>query len=106
MRKILTEDQIKEAKILHRDGYSKRKLAKYFNVSPTTIWENVFTEKKRIRIYVWQPKLRSGQKCVKCEIYLTREVKYPHYIPMNYQITDKCVGCYLEEKGLRYKDLL
>lgn len=106
MKKVLSPEQIAEAKILHREGYSKRRLAKYFGVSPTAIWDNIFTEKKRVRIYVWQPKFRQGQRCSRCEIFLTREIKYPSHIPPNYQITDKCIGCYLEEKGLKYKDLL
>lgn len=107
MKRALTPEQIKTAKELKQDGYSKRNLARKFKVSPTTIWENVFAKTKRIRIYIRKEHYtRSGAQCKRCEIFLTREIKTPLHIPLNYQILDRCIGCYLEERGLKYKDLL
>lgn len=40
--KKLTPEQIEEAKRLREQGYSKRKLAVYFEVTPTLIWNNVY----------------------------------------------------------------
>lgn len=106
MRRVLTQEQIEEAKKLRLSGKTKRELAKIFDVGETTIWENVFSNKKRFRIFYYlkkQPDTRP--QCSKCEIKLTRVLKYPSYIPLNYAIEDKCITCYLEEIGKTYKDL-
>jgi DNA repair photolyase len=42
--RVLTDEQIKEAQQLRLSGFTKRRLAKYFDVSETTIWDNVFKE--------------------------------------------------------------
>lgn len=107
MKKALSLEQIKQAKELRREGYSKRRLARMFSVSPTAIWDNVFAKTKRVRIYIRKEHYtRTGAQCRRCEIFLTREIKTPWNIPLNYQILDKCIGCYLEERGLKYRDLL
>lgn len=50
MSRILTEQQIQEAKALRLSGYTKRRLAEKFGVGQTTIWDNVFYYKgKKIR---------------------------------------------------------
>lgn len=46
-RKLLTIDQIKEAHRLRQQNYSKRKLAEYFNVGATTIWDNIFANARK-----------------------------------------------------------
>ena len=49
----MTEKQIAEARQLRSEkGYTKRKLADYFSVGQTTIWDNVFCEKKEQRIFL------------------------------------------------------
>lgn len=105
--RVLSDEQVREAKRLKRDGVSKRALAKMFGVGESTIWDNVYSQKKRVRISIFTKKEpRTGAKCKKCEIFLTRELKQPQYIPLNYQILDTCITCYLNENGLKYKDLL
>ena len=65
MYRKLTEEQIQEAKDLRKKGYTKRQLAELFEVSSTTIWENVFSNKKR-------PK---RGRPVKRQIYSYRKIK-------------------------------
>lgn len=40
--RVLTDEQIQEAQQLRLSGFTKRRLAKHFDVSETTIWDNVF----------------------------------------------------------------
>jgi len=47
MSRLLTLSQIKEAKKLRRSGYTKRQLAEMFEVGQTTIWENVFFDRRK-----------------------------------------------------------
>lgn len=106
MKKILTQTQIDEAIYLRQQGKTKRELALLYGVGKTTIWENIFSKVKRKRIHIYIPKKPDTRKtCPICEIKLTREIKYPQYIPLNYEVEDKCITCYLDEKGLKYKDL-
>lgn len=42
MPRVLTLEQIEEAKALKDDGYTKRQLATLYGVGQTTIWDNVF----------------------------------------------------------------
>ena len=49
MSRILTIEQIKEAKQLRKQGHTKRQLARLFEVAETTIWDNVFRSGKVIK---------------------------------------------------------
>lgn len=42
--RLLTQEQIQQARELREQGLSKRELAREFGVSSTTIWDNVFTD--------------------------------------------------------------
>lgn len=106
-RRILTIEQINLGKDWRREGLSNREIARKLGVSKTTVWENVYAKFPRKRKYkrvVFVP--RVGGQCKRCEVFLTREIKYPSVIPTNYQIKDYCVGCYLTINGLKYEDLL
>jgi len=50
MYRKLSDEQIKEAKELRNKGYTKNQLAEMYEVSPTTIWDNVFRKTKQIKI--------------------------------------------------------
>jgi transcriptional regulator with XRE-family HTH domain len=54
--RALTLEQLEEAKNLRQQGLTKRELAEYFGVGQTTIWENVFSQKKRIRVTIYANK--------------------------------------------------
>lgn len=95
--KILTNEQIAQAKLLRKQGKTKRELAVIFNVSTGTIWNNVF----RVR-YVYKKNIL---RCEKCEISLTREIPN-RYIPLNFKIGNQCIACYLKEKGIKYIELI
>lgn len=96
-RPILTQQQINHAKKLKQQGKTKRELAVIFNVGATTIWENVFRQKVNYPAY--QP------RCENCEIVLTREIP-GHFIPLNFKIGKLCVGCYLNQRGIKYIELI
>jgi hypothetical protein len=101
---ILSKEQIEEAKFLREQGKTKRDLAIIFNVGPTTIWENVYAKEKIVRIRIKRPKI-IYEHCKGCEVRLTRFIK-DKSIPTNFQMGDHCLVCYLEQRGLRYVDLL
>lgn len=108
--RILTDEQIKEAKELRESGYTKKRLAVLYEVSETTIWEHVFAKEIRKRdrrkyFKFFRKKERICIPCSVCEICLTKEVenKIP---PVNYQIGDKCLICYLKDRNIKYLDLL
>ncbi len=112
---MLTSEDIDRAKQLRRDGMSNRKIALFFGVGKTTIWENVFAESRRIKINRPQakkvPDLRPS--CLACEIRLTRNIQTYHdnpvsmyQIPANFQMGSLCLGCYLKSKGLTHVDLV
>lgn len=46
MYRKLSQEQITEAKQLHEQGYTKRQLAEMYEVSQTTIWDNIFRKVK------------------------------------------------------------
>ncbi len=106
MRKVLTDEQIKEAKNFRICGKTKRELAKMYGVSETAIWENVFSNKKRFRVYFYKKKEKDNRPvCEICTIKLTREVKYPSYIPPNFAINSTCIMCLMSQMGFDYQDL-
>jgi predicted transcriptional regulator len=48
--RLLTEEQVREAKQLRNSlGYTKMELAKRYEVSPTTIWYNIYGRKRRTK---------------------------------------------------------
>lgn len=105
-RKILTKLEIREARELRKQGKTKRELAIIFGVGQTTIWDNIYRTRKPERIYVYKKTIKVKKiPCESCEILLTRDIK-GRFIPHNYKIGNKCITCYLKEKGLKYSDLL
>jgi Helix-turn-helix domain of resolvase len=111
MLRALTPQQIEYAKELHKKGYTKKQLAILFEVGQTTIWENVYSQRRRIRNrriyfrkYVQKPK-PICIPCAKCEICLTDEFE-DNLPPLNYRVGDICVVCYLREQERNYMDLL
>jgi len=107
-RRILNNKQITEAIRLKQKGFSKIKLAVHFNVSPTAIWENVFRPTMNVRqVYLIRLQKRKLVRCSICEMTLTKNLTNEYgNISLNYQVGDKCVCCYLEERGHKYKDML
>lgn len=108
-RRLLTDDQIKIAKELRKQGYTKRMLAVHFGVGKTTIWEHVYRkkinqEKDKLKSLIRNIR-RTCIPCSKCEICLTKIAINEHTIPLNYQVGDKCIVCYLRERGLTFMDL-
>lgn len=110
-RPILTQEQIDYAKYLKENTpTTKRKLARLFGVGETTIWENVFTDKKRVRIRIPRP-IDNRPHCTGCEVKMSRDLPLIHplhkkrYVPANFQIGDKCITCFLEALGLNYSDI-
>jgi hypothetical protein len=104
----LTQAQIEEARELRiKYHWTKRRLAQYFVVGETTMWDNVFRKgsRKKRRSQTWITKPKVCLPCSKCEICMTKEF-YDTQIPVNYQIRDKCVDCYLKSQGLGYIALL
>lgn len=50
MSRVLSPEQLEEAKQLRLQGFTKRQLAKKYGVGQTTIWDNVFYYKgKRVK---------------------------------------------------------
>ena len=94
--RVLTDKQIEEGKQLRREGYSKADLAKLYGVGKTTIWENIFATQKRTRIYHKRAaKKRQCIKCANCEICLTLDFE-ENNIPVNLQVGNTCLSCYLD----------
>jgi len=46
--RVLTQEQIQEARKQQKDGWTNRHIALYFGVGKTTIWDNVFQPRRRI----------------------------------------------------------
>ncbi len=99
---VLTKIQIEEAKKLRSSGYSKRKLAIYFGVSPTTIWENVFLSERRKRIYVYKKKV-PVERCITCGVKIYRGKQGIFH---NLKVGKECLACFLERNGLTYSDIV
>lgn len=105
MQRVLTINQIKEAKQLRKQGYTKKKLAELYGIGETTIWENIFTNRKRVRVFIYSKKTKPiRQVCENCEVYTTKQLNYKN-VPINYQMGNKCLACYLERNGLKYKEV-
>ena len=105
-QRALTDEQITLARELKNNGKSNREIAKIFEVGKTTIWENVYSTTKRTRTIIYRKRvLYPRDHCVRCEIGMTKEVSTTT-IPLNFQIGDKCLNCYLELHGQHYIDLL
>lgn len=111
-KRLLTQQQIEEARQL-RDklGIGKRRLAELFNVSSTTIWENVYLT-SRIELVQRQKQkrlelIRIRRSCVPCSVcnICMRSDIIDNRIPLSYRVDDKCIVCYLREHGLEYMDL-
>lgn len=49
MQRVLTKEQIDKAKLMRKEGFTQVRLAEYFGVGATTIWENVYAKAKRLR---------------------------------------------------------
>jgi len=105
MRKALTDEQLEIARSLKAEGKTNREIAKLFEVGKTTIWENIYATKKRVRIFKVYIQKPPKEHCRVCEIAITRELK-GNYIPMNFKIGQTCISCYLESRGQSYKDLI
>lgn len=54
--RVLSDSQIVEAKkLIDELGYTKRRLAKMYDVAPTTLWYNIYGRKRKTRkIYVYR----------------------------------------------------
>lgn len=100
--RVLSYEQIKEAKRLRNSGKSKRELAIYFNVGQTTIWDNVFNKKPRKKRVISE---RNDNRpcCERCEIKLTRKTN--GYVPLNFKVGNLCIVCFFELNDLKLKDI-
>lgn len=49
--RILDSTQLSQAEEMLENGATNREIARYFGVGKTTIWDNVYRQKKRMRIY-------------------------------------------------------
>jgi len=104
--RVLSEEQIKQAKELKEQGKSKRQIAFILGVAQTTVWDNIFNTKKRVRVYKKYLKpVEKRKPCAKCEILMSKQIK-GNFVPLNYQVGDICSGCYLDEMNINYVDLL
>lgn len=86
-RKLLTDEQIKEAKALKEKGWSKERLAWKFQVSPTTIFDHVYATKKRSKKYIQtrtccyfcdQP-LENHPRCESCGMLVHDDISKGEY---------------------------
>lgn len=102
--RVLTPEQIEEAKFLRDMGKSKREIAEIYHVGQTTIWENVFATVRRVRPpRNLEVRVQVRTCCMVCGI-LMKETTDPldNLIPHNYRIGTKCLDCYLHSRGIRY----
>ena len=103
--KLLSQQQIDQAKQLRQNGYTKKQLATLFEVGETTIWENVIDPRKRIRersSYFKIYAIRRFQRakcipCANCEICLTDELEN-NLPPLNYRIGTQCIQCFIRKR--------
>jgi hypothetical protein len=114
--RVLTQEQIDEAKELRRRNskyYTLNRLAQMYEVGKTTIGENINPRKRadrreyfkvyfRVRI---KPQKSVCNPCAVCTICMTR-IFEDNQIPVNYQVGNTCISCYMESIGLRYINLL
>lgn len=85
MSRVLSEQQIQEAKILKLSGYTKRKLAEHFNVAQTTIWDNVFRPYSKRLPRIAPPKTKEIPKISRYKIivYVVKLKKHEGYNSMD-----------------------
>lgn len=106
-QRVLSPEQIAEAKRLREHfGYTKRKLADYFEVGQTTIWENVFSTRRRTRriYFTTTRQKRLCEPCDTCEICMRTD--FPNgRIPLSYKVGTSCILCYLRRIGLDFMDI-
>jgi len=87
--RILTQEEIAHAKALKEKGMSKRQLARYFEVGSTTIWDNVFGQRKRYPKGQNQPTFRNLKSItlvihfLKHDGYTSIQVSQRLNIPLN-----------------------
>ncbi len=114
--RVLTQEQIDEAKSLKEKGYTNRQLARYFEVGKTTIWENILHPERsravlrslglaKVYTYSKRPK-KVCHPCRTCEICLTRQLDDTKAIPQNFRVGDQCMVCYLRERGVNYLEII
>lgn len=121
-RRILTDEQINEAKKLHaRDPkkWNKKTLAFKYGVGETTIYENVYATKKRVKDYVktrtycyfCNNPLEKHARCSECEILLHDDILKGEYTEdycgadgINYtaRAGNLCVKCYCAKNGIEF----
>jgi len=46
--RVLTQEQIQEARRQQKEGCTNRQIALYFGVGKTTIWDNIYQNRRRI----------------------------------------------------------
>ena len=87
--RILTPEEIAEAKALKERGMSKRQLARHFEVGSTTIWDHVFGQRKRYPKGEYQPTFRNLKSItlvihyLKCDGMTSIQVSQRLNIPLN-----------------------
>lgn len=106
-RRVLTDEQIQYGKKLRKEQkWTKAQLAELFGVGKTTIWENIFSTAPRVRIQHKRIFRRNiCIPCTKCEKCMTQIIKDNH-IPINLQVGEVCLNCYLEKLGITFPELL
>ena len=116
--RVMTQALLKEAQNLRSKGLSKRKIAHYFynaygiKIGDKTIWENVYSTrevenaKRLLRVTVYKKRTKNiCNPCPFCSKCMITEIK-DRLIPLNYQIADRCITCYLRTINLTYMDLI
>lgn len=114
--RVLSDEDIQiglELRFIRR--FSLRKIVKHYNsngveVGLTAVYENLCKPPKRDRREYLKNYFRTAYKkpvcnpCARCEICLTKELE-DGYIPINYQVGEQCVTCYLRSRGFDYMNL-
>lgn len=102
--KLLSQEQIDQARKLREAGYTKKQLAIVFEVGETTIWENIYPkERTRNRASYFKKYILKRQRrnaclpCKNCEICLTDELEN-NLPPLNYRVGDQCISCYIRSR--------
>lgn len=104
--RVLTKEQITEGKKLRKDeGFTKAQLAELFGVGKTTVWENIFSTARRVRIQHKRIyRKRVCIPCAKCEKCMIQVIK-DNYIPDNLEIGGICLSCYMRKLGKGFINL-
>lgn len=100
-RKILSPDDIEEAKRLkNEEKMSNRRIADFFEVGKTTIWDNIYAVNVKPRK---RKKYQRFDKCEKCGILYNIKVQ-----EINKKLGNLCLGCviqYFKEQDLTSKEI-